>query len=207
MTSRRCRNRVLAVVRAMVARGLVVGTTGNVSMRARDRVYITPTRLDYDAMTRRDVVAVELAGRPMRSRHGPSSELPLHLALYDRRPDVGGIVHTHSRAAVTWSMIASGLPPMTEDARYYRMGAVPVVPQTTPCAEPAALIAALGDGRAILLEGHGVVAVGEGPYEALWIACAVEHMAAVALSLRALRDGGGHCARRPAIVGTWCGLP
>jgi L-fuculose-phosphate aldolase len=197
---------VVAAAREMHDRGLVVGTVGNVSARVEDRIQITPSRCEYRRTRPWQLAVTTLDGSVIRARRAPSRELPLHVAIYERRPDVAAVVHTHSPAAVAWSMLAEPLPPLTEEAEYYGFGHV----ATTPYAPSgsAALAsggaAGLAAGRAVLLERHGVVAVGSGPREALWTAAAVEHVARVALTVRFHRPSAlaGHpsaegATRRP----------
>lgn len=186
--SRAARNEVVACARALAARGLVVGCSGNVSVRQGNRILITPTRTHPDRLAPGELVAVGLDGDPLDSpSRPPSLELPLHLAVYRRRPDIAALVHTHSPHATAWSFLRQPLSPLTEDNEYYGIGelltAPPARPGSTELAEIAA--AALGESWAVLLSGHGVLAAGTGPREALDVAEAVEHQAQVALLLRA----------------------
>ncbi|HEY3481938.1 MAG TPA: class II aldolase/adducin family protein, partial [Streptomyces sp.] len=73
---------VVDTARRTVADGLVVGTSGNVSARVGDLVLVTPTGVPYDRLGPRDLVAVDLDGRQVRGELRPTSELPLHLAVY-----------------------------------------------------------------------------------------------------------------------------
>ena len=93
------RESVLLHSKKMWQAGLCVGSAGNVSARVpgRDAIAVTPTSVPYEVMTADQVVIVSLdSGLPIESTARPSGELPLHLALYRRRPDVGAIVHTHA---------------------------------------------------------------------------------------------------------------
>ncbi|MCW3041422.1 MAG: class aldolase/adducin family protein, partial [Solirubrobacterales bacterium] len=116
----------------MRERGLVVGTIGNVSARdGADALRITPTRTDYRGLRARELVrvgvrdgVVRTSGAWRRTAAAPSQELPLHLAVYRARPDVGAIVHTHSPHATAWSFHGGPLAPRTEDMDYYAVGEV-----------------------------------------------------------------------------------
>lgn len=177
---------ILAAARRIHDRGLVVGTTGNVSARDGDLVRITPTRLAYATLRVEDLVAVAEDGSVVAGRHAPSRETPLHLAVYRARPDVAAIVHTHSVHATAWSFLGEPLRPETEETRYYAIGAVATAPAaeagTAELAEAAAR--ALRGSRAVLLGGHGVLAVGATPADAVTVAEAVEHQARIAWLLR-----------------------
>jgi L-fuculose-phosphate aldolase len=93
-----------------VADGLVVGTSGNVSARAGDLVLVTPTGVPYDRLGPRDAVGVDPAtGERVRGDLRPTSELPLHLALY-RETGARAIVHTHAPYATAVSTLVGELP-------------------------------------------------------------------------------------------------
>jgi L-fuculose-phosphate aldolase len=101
---------VVATARRSVADGLVVGTSGNVSARVGDLVLVTPTGVPYDRLGPGDAVAVELAtGRQVCGTLRPTSELPLHLAVY-RATTARAIVHTHAPHATAASTLVAELP-------------------------------------------------------------------------------------------------
>ncbi len=187
----RLERELLATVRRMEPRGLVVGTVGNASVRAGEGLVITPTRRRYERLRRRDLVAVGLDGEVAGGRHAPSRELPLHLAVYRRRPDLSALVHTHSPCATAWSFLGEPLEPALEEREYYAIGHVRTAPRAAAGSDELAAGAAraLGGARAVLLAGHGVLAGGDTPAEALTVAEAVEHQARVAWLLR-LEAGG-----------------
>ncbi len=161
---------------AMLERGLVAGTWGNVSVRVPGaaKVAITPSGRDYRSLRPEDVVVVDLAGSRLAGTLTPSSELPLHLAIYAARPDVGAVVHTHSIFASACAAARRALPPVIEDLVQLAGGAVEVaayaLPGTTELAKNA--VAALGDRQAVLLANHGAVGCGRTAAEAL-LACAL----------------------------------
>jgi L-fuculose-phosphate aldolase len=104
------REDVVEFARRMVRDRLVVGTAGNLSLRASDDlVAVTPSGMDYETMTADDVVLVDLAGAVVGGARRPTSELPLHL-LCHRRHDARAVVHTHSTAAVALSLLCDEVP-------------------------------------------------------------------------------------------------
>jgi L-fuculose-phosphate aldolase len=167
--------------------GLLRGTAGNLSARSGGLVAITPTGVDYRRLDQASVPVVDLDGRPVDGELAPSSELPLHLAAYRARPDVGAVVHTHSRFATTFAVLGEELP-----AVHYLLAhagrRVRVAPYATyGTGELAdACVAALGGDRAVLLANHGVVAVGAGLERALLAAEAVEEVAELCWRARCL---------------------
>jgi len=106
---------VVRTAQAMLARGLVAATQGNVSVRAGDTMWITPSARPYEPMTRGDVVPVSLAAPAPPADPPPSSEWRVHAAIYRARRDVAAIVHTHSVHATAWSHLGEDLALFSED--------------------------------------------------------------------------------------------
>jgi L-fuculose-phosphate aldolase len=167
--------------------GLVRGTSGNVSALAGNLVAVTPTGVDYRTLRPADVALVDRDGGQVDGELAPSSELPLHLAVYRARSDVGAVVHTHSTFATTFAVLGEELP-----AVHYLLARagrrVRVAPYATyGTGELAgACVAALAADRAVLLANHGVVAVGPGLDGALLVAEAVEEVAELCWRARCL---------------------
>lgn len=146
--------------RRMRADGLVVGTSGNISMRAGDLVAVTPTGLDYDELTP-DLVGVHrLDGAAVAAPLAPTTELPMHLAVY-ARTDARAIVHTHSTAATAVSTLVTELPPIHYLVALFG-GPVRVATYATyGTAELAENVGAALAGRtACILGGHGTITYG-----------------------------------------------
>jgi L-fuculose-phosphate aldolase len=190
--SRGLRRRIVAVARTLESDRLVVGTVGNVSARDGAALLITPTRAPYARMRPRDLARVDVAAGEPAAGGVPSRELPLHLAVYRARPDVGAVVHTHSAAATAWSFLEEPLGPELEDLAYHGIDPVRTAPPAPPgSAELAAgAVAALGAGSAVLLGRHGLLTTGETPERALLVARVVEHQAQVGWLLRGATAGG-----------------
>jgi L-fuculose-phosphate aldolase len=169
--------------RWLVEAGLVQGTSGNVSVRAGERMLITPSGVPYERMEPEDVVAVELAGdgSSFRARGGnvPSSEWRFHFDILRSRPEVGAVVHTHSPYATAFAicrkelvathyMIAAAGGPTIRVADYATFGTQEL---------SNAALAALEGRWACLLANHGVIAMGPMLERALWLAQEVEVLA------------------------------
>jgi L-fuculose-phosphate aldolase len=149
---------------------------------------ITPTRAPYERMCEHDLIVVTPGGTPIGTG-APSREWPLHAAVYAARSDVGAIVHTHSVHATAWSFLGEPLEPHLEEYAYYDLGCVRTAP---PAAAGSAALAdgavgALGDAKAVLLGGHGVLAVGATVEEAVTAAEVVERHAQILWLLRGER--------------------
>ena len=140
----------------LLTSGLIVNTSGNVSVRMGEHVVITPSGRDYRSLTPRDIAVVDLKGRVVDGEMLPSSEMPLHLAVYESNPDVAAIVHAHSVYATAVSTILDLLPTI-----HYQMvdlgGAVPVAPyRTFGTDELAAVTSQALQGRfAAIMKNHG----------------------------------------------------
>jgi ribulose-5-phosphate 4-epimerase/fuculose-1-phosphate aldolase len=156
------------------------GTGGNVSVRAGERIAISPSGVPYGDVTPERVAVVDGSGDVVAGEN-PSSELPMHLAVYRRRDDVGAVVHAHSPYASTFASLDRPIPP-SHYLLAYAGGEVPVAGYAPPgSAELGDLAAAaLGDDRDVcLLRNHGVVAHGDDGPAALETAEMVEFCARV----------------------------
>ena len=126
---------VLAANLALPAHQLVTFTWGNVSAVDRERglMVIKPSGVEYDVMSAEDMVVVDIAtGQVVEGVKNPSSDTPTHLALYRRYPEIGGIVHTHSRHATVWAQAGQDLPAWGTTHADYFYGAIPCTRLMTP---------------------------------------------------------------------------
>jgi ribulose-5-phosphate 4-epimerase/fuculose-1-phosphate aldolase len=186
------REHVLLFARRLLAERLVFFTAGNVSMRIADDpelVAMTPSSTPYDTMRPADVVIVRLDGLVVDGSLKPTSELPLHTLTYVRRRDVGGIVHTHSPAAMAAAAMGITIPPILHGLVAACGGGIVTAPYARGgTAEVADLSAdALRDRSACLLRNHGVLAIGPTVDHAYNAASVVEGVADA--YLRALTFG------------------
>lgn len=151
---------VVTAARRSVADGLVVGTSGNVSTRVGDAVLVTPTGVPCSRLDPDDPCVVDLDGRRLAGRLRPTSELPMHLAVY-RTTDARAVVHTHAVHATAVSTLVDELP-----AIHYMTaalgGPVRVAPYATYGSEELAshLLAALEERSGALLRNHGTLTHG-----------------------------------------------
>ncbi|MGA5277397.1 class II aldolase/adducin family protein [Streptomyces cellulosae] len=153
---------LVATARRTVADGLVVGTSGNVSVRVGNTVLVTPTSVPYDRLTPDDVTGVDLTGRQVLGTLVPTSELPLHLAVY-RATDARAVVHTHAVHATAVSTLVDELPAIhymtaalggpVRVARYATYG-TPELAENT--------LRALDGRTGCLMRNHGTLTYGAG---------------------------------------------
>ena len=151
---------LVATARRTVADGLVVGTSGNVSVRVGDIVLVTPSGVPYDRLTPEDVTGVGLDGRQVLGTLVPTSELPMHLAVH-RTTDARAVVHTHAVHATAVSTLVPELPTIHYMSAALG-GPVRVAPYATYGSEELAenMLRALSDRTACLLQNHGTMAYG-----------------------------------------------
>ena len=157
--------------------GLVVGTAGNLSVRSGDLVAITPTSVDYDELDPGLICVVGLDGELVEAERAPSSELPMHLAVY-HATDAAAIVHTHAPYATTLATVAEELP-----AIHYMIaelgGPVRVAPYATFGTDElaASVMDALEGRSAVLLRSHGTLTLGDSLEQAYWRSVLLEWLA------------------------------
>ena len=106
------KEKVLQANLDLVRHGLVILTWGNVSAIDREKglVVIKPSGVAYDKMTADDMVVVDMDGNVVDGGLRPSSDMPTHLVLYRRFPEIGGVVHTHSTYATAWAQSGLSIP-------------------------------------------------------------------------------------------------
>lgn len=179
---------ICAIGRRMLGCGLVVGSWGNISLRRSDTMLITPSGMDYDDVTPSDIVAIDLVSGKTTGFRKPSSESKMHQAIYDQRPDVFAIVHTHSVYAGVLAVTHTPLPPVLEELAQTAGGMVGVADYALAGTGELAGNAtdALAEKGAVLLANHGLVAVGRNLAEAFYTAHVVERAAQVYVFSRQL---------------------
>ena len=185
--------------------GLVVFTWGNVSGvdRKTGMMVIKPSGVDYENMTPEDMVVVSLAtGEKVEGKWKPSSDTDTHLALYNAFPNIGGIVHTHSRWATSWAQAGRSIPPYGTTHGDYFYGEIPCTRELNPEEiagryeyETGKVIVEAFDGKsaddipAVLVYGHGPFAWGTDPDNAVHNAVILEELAFMAFHTEAISSG------------------
>jgi L-fuculose-phosphate aldolase len=124
---------------------------------------ITPTSLDYDRMQPDDIVVCDMDGTVRQGTRAPSSESPLHAAVYQHRGDIRAVVHTHSQTATTLAILGLPIPAVHYIIASLNTTTIPVVPYATyGTPELAASVRDTFQAPrlAVLIANHGVVTGG-----------------------------------------------
>jgi len=192
MTDDSRRAALVVACRELARSGLSHGNSGNVSLRRdRQRFFVTPTGAGFDAVSADDIPLMDLDGHWF-GRRRPSSEWRFHRDIFRSRPEVGAIVHTHSRHVVALACTGRGIPAFHYMVAVAGGADIRCAPYFTFGTQElsAAAIAALQDRTACLLANHGCIAMGADLRTAVTLAGEVENLAAqycVALTLGAVR--------------------
>jgi L-fuculose-phosphate aldolase len=194
------REQVVRVGVEALARGVVHGTAGNMSLRDDETglIAISPSGILYPSLAAADVVIVNEQGEVIDGRRKPSSETPLHTMIMRARPDVRAIVHTHAHFSTVVSCIRPYLPPILTEVCLVAGARVPVTRYGltgTPDFGESVLEVLTPESKAVILKNHGLIAFGDSFETALAISEIVEEAAKV--YVHALAANGG---REPDLV-------
>lgn len=156
---------------------------GNISIRngRKEELFITPTANIYETLTEDQIVHMGFDGTPLSGGKLPSSEAKLHTAIYQSRPKVRCVVHTHSTYATILSVVRKEIPVIMEEQIIYLGGAINIASfgeaHTDEIGQAA--LEALGKNNAAILANHGVIACGKSLINAVKAAELVEKLAKV----------------------------
>ncbi|EKO3660124.1 L-ribulose-5-phosphate 4-epimerase [Vibrio metschnikovii] len=200
------KQRVFAANLKLPQYGLVTFTWGNVSEIDREKgvIAIKPSGVEYDVMKVDDMVIVDLNGVIVEGTLNPSSDTATHLELYKAYPEIGGVVHTHSRSATIWAQAGIDIPALgTTHADYFygdipctrklscdeiagqyekNTGLVIIEEFTHRCIDPMAV-------PSVIVAGHAPFSWGKDANDAVHNAVVLEEISAMALATRSLNSG------------------
>lgn len=187
--------------------GLITFTWGNVSGIDRESgmIVIKPSGVPYEGMTVEDMVVVHLkTGEIVEGNRKPSSDTPTHIELYRAFPEIGGVVHTHSRWATSFAQAGTGIIPMGTTQGDYFYGEIPCTRAMTPeeiggeyeKETGTVIIEAFKDTDpmsvpAVLVKNHGPFTWGRDPQEAVHNAVVLEEVAFMNYHAMSLNSSAG----------------
>ncbi len=196
MKLQKLREEVFEANMELVRRGLVLYTFGNASGIDREAgsVVIKPSGVPYETMKPADLVVVGMDGKIVEGELRPSSDLATHLVIYNAFKEIGGVAHTHSRAATSWAQARREIPCFGTTHADYFHGAVPVTRALKPAEirdnyelnTGLAITRCVGKRNplhlpGVLVAGHAPFCWGRTPADAAHNAVIVEEIAALAL--------------------------
>lgn len=162
--------------------GLVVWTGGNVSARDPETglVAIKPSGVRYDELRPEQMVVLDLDGTIVEGTLKPSSDTYSHLYIYRHRPDVGGVVHTHSRYATAFASVGRPIPVVLTAIADEFGGEIPCGGFSLIGDESIGklVVESIGNSPAVLLKNHGVFTIGKNAHAAVKAAVMTEDVAA-----------------------------
>jgi L-fuculose-phosphate aldolase len=196
---------VLDAARKMLEKGLVVGSSGNVSQRlpvagGRDLIAITPSSRPYDTLTADDIQVIDFDGRHIEGSLAPSIETPLHIGIYRARRNVNAVIHHHSVHASAVAVAGLEIPSILEDQVAFLGGEITLAghAESGSREQVDGIVAALGDRSGVLLANHGAVGTGRTMADAFTSCELIEKTARV--YLLALAAGNVNRLSPPAVA-------
>ena len=161
---------------------LVAWTSGNVSARQPDSEYVVikPSGVAFEALRAEDMVVVDLDGKVVEGQLKPSSDVYSHIYIYRHRPDVGGVVHTHSRYATAFAAVGKPIPAVLTAIADEFGGPIPCGGFALIGDEAIGkvVVECIGSSPAVLLKNHGVFTIGKNARAAVKAAVMTEDVAA-----------------------------
>jgi L-fuculose-phosphate aldolase len=187
MNSLSYKQEVADIMQRLYQRGLTTCSGGNVSLRAENgHVFITPSQIDKGNIRPEEVAEMDAEGKLLTPELKPSMETGMHLEIYRKRKDVQAIVHAHPPKATAWACSSEPLKNnLCGEARYF-LGEIARAPYRLMGTEglAEAVVKGLGDSKAVLLDNHGALTVGDSLFKAYDRMEVLESLAELQINLR-----------------------
>jgi ribulose-5-phosphate 4-epimerase/fuculose-1-phosphate aldolase len=165
---REAKKTVLEAALKIREKGLVVGTSGNISLRLPNQgkkqlMAITPTSCYYDTLRIDDIPIIDFDGKNVEGNLKPSIETPLHIGIYQARKDINAIIHTHSVFASAAAVAGIDIPAILEDQAAILGGEIKLAGYALSGSpeQLTKVLRALGNRNAVLLANHGAIGIGK----------------------------------------------
>lgn len=182
MSDYEAKNAILDIGKRMYIKGFVAANDGNITCRVGpNAIWATPTGVSKGFMKPEMLVKLDLSGKVLQGSAKPSSEIKMHLRVYEEDPQVMGVTHAHPPISTAFAVAGIGLekPILTEGV--LNLGVVPVAKYATPGTEevPNSIAPFVKDYHAVLLANHGALSWGKDVYEAFYRLESVEYYASL----------------------------
>jgi len=188
-SERQLREDIVEVGRMMYEKNLAVATDGNISVRMSEgRILTTPSGVSKGHMAPEDLIVTNMKGKKLSGERNPSSEIRLHLAIYEKRADGMAVVHGHPPIATAFTIAGLSLAQCVIPEVVFTLGSIPTTDYATPTSEegPKVIQDLIENHDAIVLDRHGAVTMGKDVFDAYRKLEKVEHCAEVTLAARQL---------------------
>ena len=189
MKERELKELICDIGKRIYTNGFVAANDGNITVKLNEKEYLTtPTGISKGYLRPEMIVKVDRKGEMLEGEYTPSSEVKVHLKIYEQREDVGAVVHAHPPYATTFAVAHIPLDSYLLPEAVNALGAVPVIPYAQPSTQELAdgLIPYLQDYDAFLLENHGTVTVGTDLIKAFYKTETLEYNAKITYMARLL---------------------
>jgi L-fuculose-phosphate aldolase len=176
------RERLLDSCRSLLGQNVLVGASGNVSVRCGEGFLVTPSALPYDRCAPEDMAWTGLDGA-FAGRRRPSSEWRMHRDIYRAKPEVAAIVHAHAPNATALACLGRALPAFHYEVVFFGGDDIPCCAFHEPGSQELsdAALECLKERRACLMANHGFTVIGKSLGDAEYLAVELEHLAGIYL--------------------------
>lgn len=162
-------NSIIKACKDIISYDLVRGTWGNISLRNKNNIYITPSGYPYEKITINDILVIDFQGKIIEGRKKVSSEWKMHRDIYLERPDISFILHTHPIYSSIGSVSFKSIPSLIEDSAMICGKEILVTEYKDPGSDELALEVSkkIKNNNAVIVKNHGLVTTGSNYKEAL----------------------------------------
>ncbi len=189
LTDWEIRRNIIAFGKKAYEKELVAASDGNISVRLfDDRLMITPSGATLGNLNPDNLIYLDLNGTILQGRKNPSSELPMHLMIYQQRPDVRAVFHTHPQVTTAFSVAGESLSVPVLPEMVIMFDTIPIAPYASPSSieSAEAIEPYIQNHDLIILDHHGVVALGQSLNDAFLKLEKLEHTAKTLLAAKQL---------------------
>ncbi len=176
----------------MAETGLTVETWGNISLRDPETglIYITPSGMAYDRIEKEDICVLNNDGTIHEAKRTPSVEAPMHVRIYQERPEINAILHTHPIQSTVFAVLRKDIPVFSDEMAQAFGETIKVSKYALPGSDALAenVVKALGTNMACLIANHGAVSVGKDIKEAFKTSTVLETSAEIYQKVLAIGD-------------------
>mgnify|MGYP001271715586 FL=1 len=178
----------ISIGKRIVAHQLNSGLDGNISVRSTRGMFITASGVDKEFISADDVIKISFDGTLLNGNKKPSTEFKLHSAIYNNRPDINAIIHTHPRYTTAFAAAGKTISTNCFPEVFLSLGKVPICPYATPSTDevPESIVPNLNGTMALILANHGAVALGKSLDDAFYKMLKLEHTASIQIAAQAI---------------------